>query len=94
MSKEAILREATFSPRAVPYHVVPAVVVLVVTIAGIPVALVAGPLLYVFRKLQYDRLRVVLTSRDLKVRTRIVRKRSGNEALARFRHRFADLAVF
>jgi putative membrane protein len=90
MSKERILREATFSPRAVPYHVVPAVVLLVATIAGIPVALVIGPLLYVYRKLQYQRLRVILTSRDLKVNRGVLNREEKTIPL----EKITDLAVF
>jgi putative membrane protein len=87
---EKVLREAAFSPRAVPYLVVPTVVVLCATLVGLPVAVVLGPLLYFYRKLQYERLRVILTSRDLKVNRGVLNREEKTIPL----EKITDLAVF
>jgi putative membrane protein len=90
MSKERILNEATFSRSAVTYHVVPLGILLCITIIGIPVALVIVPLIMLYYQAYYRRLRVILTSRDLKVHRGILNIEEKSIPL----EKITDLAVF
>ena len=66
-TRERILREAAFSPSAIQYHILGPAITMVVTIVGIPIAVVAAPLLGWYYRRYYQALRMVLTSRELKV---------------------------
>jgi putative membrane protein len=90
MSKERILKEATFSPKAVTYHVVPLVVFMCIIIVGIPLAIIIGPLLAWYWDAYYRRLRVILTSRDLKVHRGILNREEKSIPL----EKITDLAVY
>lgn len=90
MSKERILKEATFSPKAVTYHIVPMVVFLCVIIVGIPLAIILGPLVHWYYTAYYRRLRVILTSRDLKVHRGILNRIEKTIPL----EKITDLAVY
>lgn len=90
MSKERMLKEATFSPKAITYHVMPLVIVLCITILGIPLAIILGPLLHWYHTAYYRRLRVILTSRDLKVYRGILNRTEKTIPL----EKVTDLAVY
>ena len=65
--REKILREAEFHARAVTYRVWGVVIPLTATILLIPLLPLIAPFVFWYQRLHYARLRVVLTSRDLKV---------------------------
>lgn len=65
--RERILQEAAISPQAVNYHVLGATIALAVTVVGIPLMIIVLPLTYWYYTKYYANLRVILTSRDLKV---------------------------
>jgi len=90
MTKERILKEASFSPKAITYHVVPFVVLMCIIIVGIPLALVVGPILYWYYTAYYRRLRVILTSRDLKVHRGVLNREEKTIPL----EKITDLAVY
>jgi putative membrane protein len=90
MSKERILKEATFSPKAVSYHVVTPVVFLCIIIVGIPVAIILGPILHWYYTRYYARLRVILSARDLKVHRGILNRMEKTIPL----EKITDLAVY
>lgn len=90
MTKERILQEPTFSPKAITYHVMPLVVLLCITIIGIPLAIILGLLLRWYYTAYYRRLRVILTSRDLKVHRGILNREEKTIPL----EKITDLAVF
>ncbi len=67
MRSQRILREAELSPAAVRYHVLATVAVMAVIIVGIPFIPFVAAVVYWYYSRYYRRLRVVLTSRELKV---------------------------
>ncbi|MEE4638761.1 MAG: PH domain-containing protein [Wenzhouxiangella sp.] len=66
-SREKVLREADFHKRAVSYRVWATIIPLAVTLILIPVLPVIVPFLIWYQRRHYQRLRVVLTTRDLKI---------------------------
>jgi putative membrane protein len=90
MRKERILHEAQFSPSAVRYHVLSSIVALGVTVVGIPLIPVIAPIVYWYYTRYYRRLRVVLTSRELKVRHGIMVVTEKSIPL----EKITDLAVY
>lgn len=90
LSKERILKEAAFSSSAVPYWVAAAGLVLAATVIGIPLAVIILPIVLVYRRLQYRRMRVILTSRDLKVHRGVLNREEKTIPL----EKITDLAVF
>lgn len=67
VSRERILREADFHPRAVTYRVWGAVIPMVATIVLIPLIPFIVPFVIWYQRRHYARLRVILTTRDLKI---------------------------
>ena len=65
--RERILQEAEFSPNAVTYYVMSATIACVASVVGIPFVIFLPLLARWYYRRYYQNLRVVLTSRDLKV---------------------------
>lgn len=66
-SREKVLKEADFHTRAVAYRVWSTLIPLVLSLVFIPLLPIIVPFLLWYFRRQYDRLRVVLTTRDLKI---------------------------
>jgi putative membrane protein len=66
-SREKLLREADFHARAVSYRVWTTVIPLAVTLILIPLLPLIVPFVIWYQRRHYQRLRVVLTTRDLKI---------------------------
>lgn len=67
VSREKVLREADFHARAVSYRVWNTIIPLAATLILIPVIPVFVPFLIWYQRRHYQHLRVVLTTRDLKI---------------------------
>jgi putative membrane protein len=89
MTRDRIIREATFSPNAIKYHTLGATILCVVTIIGIPLLLIVLPITTWYWRKQYRNLRVVLTSRDLKVSRGVLIREEKSIPL----EKITDLAV-
>lgn len=68
MAEEQVLLDATFSPNAVRYYVVNAVIAMTLGIVTIPFMIIALPIVYLVQKTLYRHIRCTLTTRSLKVR--------------------------
>lgn len=90
MAQERILREATFSPNAVRYRGVATCIGLLVPIVTIPLIPFVVPITVWYWRRQYARLRVVLTTRDLKVHRGVFMREEKSIPL----EKITDLAVF
>lgn len=90
MAQERILREATFSPNAVRYRGVAMCIGLLVPIVTIPLIPFVVPITVWYWRRQYARLRVVLTTRDLKVHRGVFMREEKSIPL----EKITDLAVF
>ncbi len=88
--RERVLHEATFSPGAPTYFTMTACLGLIPTIIGIVLIPVAAPLSLWYWGKYYSRLRVVLTSRDLKVHRGILNREEKSVPL----EKITDLAVY
>jgi len=88
--RERILKEASLDPSVVRYHAGSAAAGLVASIVGIVLLPIAIPLTMWYWRLYYDRLSVVLTSRDLKVRRGILNTEEKSIPL----EKITDLAVY
>lgn len=90
MSQERILKEATFSPNAVRYQTLAALAVLVATVFGIVLIPIAVPFARWYWRKHYARLRVMLTTRELKVHRGVLNREEKSIPL----EKITDLAVF
>jgi putative membrane protein len=68
MRKERVLREAEFTTNVVRYRVLASLAALGISVVGIPLIPIIVPIVYWYYVRYYGKLRVVLTSRELKVR--------------------------
>jgi len=66
-SRERVLREAEFHPGVVRYHTWATVLILVCSVFLIPLLPFVVPVTIYYYRRHYQRLRVVLTNRDLKI---------------------------
>lgn len=87
---ERVLLEAEIVPNAVRYQVLSTLAALVVAVVGIPLIPFALPLVHWYFTRYYANLRVVLTSRDLKVHRGILNREEKTIPL----EKITDLAVF
>jgi putative membrane protein len=90
MAQERILKEATFAPDVVRYFGTTTTVALLCTIVGILVIPVVVPIVVWYQRKQYARLRVYLTTRDLKVHRGVLTREEKAIPL----EKITDLAVF
>lgn len=67
-NRTAVLRQAPIKPAVIRYHLWGTAILLTCMIVGIPLLPIVLPIVYLFLKRYYERLEVVLTRRDLKVR--------------------------
>lgn len=72
--RERILQEAALSKQAVRYHVLGIACMLAITVVGIPLMIIVLPITDWYYTKYYKNLRVILTSRDLKVHRGILVK--------------------
>lgn len=89
-TRERILREAEFGPRVVAYHVWSVAVVFLCTVVLIPLLPIAVPVAIWYYRRHYQRLRVVLTSRDLKIHRGILVREEKSIPL----EKITDLRLF
>lgn len=90
MTSERILHEATIVSSVLKYHALLATFAVGVSIIGIPLLLIVLPIEIWYRKRYYRRLRVILTSRDLKVHRGLLFMEEKSIPL----EKITDLAVF
>lgn len=90
MRRERILQEAEFASNVVRYHVLASVVGLAIVIVGIPLIPIVAPIVHWYYSRYYRRLRVVLTTRELKVRRGIMMIEEKSIPL----EKITDLAVY
>jgi putative membrane protein len=90
MAQERILKEATFAPDVVRYFGTATTLGLVCTIVGILVIPVVVPIVVWYQRKQYSRLRIYLTTRDLKVHRGVLTREEKAIPL----EKITDLAVF
>ena len=90
MSKQRILQEATIAPNAIRYNMLSMTVALAVTIVGIPLMLIILPITKWYWTRYYANLKVVLTTRELKVHRGILNREEKSIPL----EKITDLAVF
>jgi putative membrane protein len=90
MSQERILKEATFSPDVVRYFGMATGVGLACTLVGIPLIPIVVPITIWYWRKQYARMRVYLTTRDLKVHRGVLIREEKAIPL----EKITDLAVF
>lgn len=90
MTDERILHEATILPGVLRYHAVLAVFAFGVSIVGSPLLLIVLPIEIWYRKRYYRRLRVILTSRDLKLHRGLLFTEEKSIPL----EKITDLAVY
>jgi len=88
MREQKILLEADFQ-NAARYYAIATTAVLVLTIVGIPLIILFAPLVYIIRKIEYDRIRCFLTDRTLVVHRGIINKREQTIPL----EKITDLAI-
>lgn len=89
-SRERVLKTAEIEPSAVRYQVLNTAALFVASIVGIVALPVAAPIAYLYWTRHYERLRVVVTSRDLKVHRGILNTEEKSIPL----EKITDLAVF
>lgn len=90
MSKNRILKEALIDPNAIKYNMLGGTIILCVTIIGIPLLLIYIPAVRWYWTRYYSRLKVVLTTRELKVHRGIFIREEKSIPL----EKITDLAVF
>jgi putative membrane protein len=90
MAQERILKEATFAPDAVRYFGTSTAVTMALMIFLIPVIPIVIPFVILYQRKQYARLRVYLTTRDLKVHRGVLTREEKAIPL----EKITDLAVF
>jgi putative membrane protein len=90
MPQERVLREATISPNAVRYQTIAALTGLGVSVFGIPLIPIVVPLVRWYWTRHYARLRVSLTTRELKVHRGVMNREEKSIPL----EKITDLAVF
>lgn len=90
MSQGKLLREAAITDNAIRYQVLAIVLAFSVTIVGIPLLLIAVPLAQWYWGRYYQNLRVVLTTRELKVHRGILNREEKSIPL----EKITDLAVY
>lgn len=90
MSQERILKEATFAPDVVRYFGMATGVGLACTIVGIPLIPIVVPITIWYWRKQYARMRVYLTTRDLKVHRGVLTREEKAIPL----EKITDLAVY
>lgn len=90
MTQEKVLQEAAIAAHAVRYKVLAVVGPLAATIVGIPLVLVVAPVAYWYWSRYYGHLRVVLTTRELKVHRGILVREEKSIPL----EKITDLAVY
>lgn len=90
MKQPRILKEATIAPNAIRYQLLGMKIALCVTIIGIPLLLIFVPIAKWYWRKYYENLRVVLTSRELKVHRGIFNREEKSIPL----EKITDLAVF
>lgn len=88
--RSPVLAEAEIMPEAVRYHVWGVAILMTVTGVGILLLPIGLPLAHFLIKRYYDRLKVVLTRRDLKVRRGILNVEQKSIPL----EKITDLAVY
>jgi putative membrane protein len=88
--RERVLRTAEIAPSAVRYQVLNTTAFLVATVIGIVALPLAVPIAWWYWGRHYDRLRVVVTSRDLKVHRGILNTEEKSIPL----EKITDLATF
>ena len=72
MSEEGIIKRATFEPKVCTYWLLSGIIVMTVTIIGIPFLLLWIPLGLIFTRRYLDRMECVLTAKALKVKKGIL----------------------
>jgi putative membrane protein len=87
---ERVLMEAAIAPNAVRYQVLANVAVLAASIVGVVLLPIVVPVVYWYYTRFYRNLRVILTSRDLKVHRGILNREEKTIPL----EKITDLAVF
>jgi putative membrane protein len=90
MSGERVLREAAIAPKAVRYHVLAGAAAASATVIGIPLLPLILPLVHWYWTRYYARLRVALTTRELKVHRGILFQEEKSIPL----EKITDLAVY
>ena len=90
MPEERILREAAIAPQAVRYRLMSVGAGFAATIVGIPLLLIAIPIAHWYWTRYYAHLRVVLTTRELKVHRGILMREEKSIPL----EKITDLAVY
>lgn len=90
MAQERILKEATFAPQVVRYFGTSTAVTMACMIFLIPVIPIVVPFVILYQRKQYARLRVYLTTRDLKVHRGVLTREEKAIPL----EKITDLAVF
>ena len=89
-SRDRVLREAQFNPRTISYHTWATALILLATIVLIPVLPIVVPLTLWYYRRYYQRLRVVLTNRDLKIHRGILMREEKSIPL----EKITDLRLF
>lgn len=90
MSNARILKEATIAPNAVNYNLLGIAIALSITILGIPLLVIVLPLAHWYWNRYYANLKVILTTRELKVHRGIFNREEKSIPL----EKITDLAVF
>jgi putative membrane protein len=90
MAQERILKEASFAPKVVRYFGTSTAVAMVCFVFLIPAIPIVIPLVILYQRKQYARLRVYLTTRDLKVHRGVLTREEKAIPL----EKITDLAVF
>jgi putative membrane protein len=90
MRRERVLRDAEFTPNVIRYYVLASSAALALTVVGIPLILIVAPIVYVYYTRYYARLRVRLTTRELKVTRGILVVEEKSIPL----EKITDLAVY
>ncbi len=90
MSKQRILKVATIAPNAIRYKLLGLKIALAVTVVGIPLLLIAIPFAKWYWTKYYENLKVILTSRELKVHRGIYNREEKSIPL----EKITDLAIF
>ena len=88
--RDRVLREAEFNPRTISYHTWATALILLATIVLIPVLPIVVPLTLWYYRRYYQRLRVVLTNRDLKIHRGILMREEKSIPL----EKITDLRLF
>lgn len=90
MSRSPVLQEAQIKPEVIRYHMTGIAILLTITVFGILLIPIVLPLAYWGMSRYYERLRVVLTRRDLKVHRGIFQREEKSIPL----EKITDLAVY